>query len=93
MFNDYRTETVKKEYRSSTKQCKNCPIKASCLGKTAKEKKFSVTYFKEEYERNIKRVNSKQGKFMKAKRQSTVEPVLGTLTQFLGLRKINTIGI
>jgi len=30
---------------------------------------------------------------MKSKRQSTVEPVWGTLTQFRGLRKINTIGI
>jgi hypothetical protein len=30
---------------------------------------------------------------MKSKRQSTVEPVFGTLTQFMGLRKINTLGI
>ena len=30
---------------------------------------------------------------MKAKRQSTVKPVFGTLAQFMGLRKINTIGI
>jgi hypothetical protein len=30
---------------------------------------------------------------MKGKRQSTVEPVFGTLTQFMGLRKINTIGL
>ena len=30
---------------------------------------------------------------MKGKRQSTVEPVFGTLTQFMGLRKINTLGI
>jgi hypothetical protein len=30
---------------------------------------------------------------MKGKRQSTVEPVFGTLTQFMGLRKINTTGI
>jgi len=29
---------------------------------------------------------------MKGKRQSTVEPVFGTLTQFIGMRKINTIG-
>ncbi|WP_236551540.1 transposase [Tenacibaculum maritimum] len=29
---------------------------------------------------------------MKATRQSTVEPVFGTLTQFMGLRKINTVG-
>ncbi|MGB5941303.1 MAG: transposase, partial [Leeuwenhoekiella sp.] len=27
------------------------------------------------------------------KRQSTVEPVFGTLTQFMGLRKVNTIGL
>ena len=30
---------------------------------------------------------------MKGKRQSTVEPVFGALTQFMGLRKINTIGL
>ena len=33
------------------------------------------------------------GRVMKAKRQSTVEPVFGTLTQFMGLRKINAIGM
>lgn len=93
IFNDYRTETLKKEYRGSTDQCRNCPIKESCLGKSSKEKKFSVTYFKAEYDRNIKRVNSPQGRYMKAKRQSAVEPVFGTLTQFMGLKKINTIGI
>jgi hypothetical protein len=92
VFKDYRTATLKKEYRSSSKQCKGCPLQAECLGRTAKEKKFSVTY-KEEYDRNIQRVESKQGRYMKAKRQSTVEPVFGTLTQFMGLRKINTIGL
>jgi len=61
--------------------------------KSAQEKKFSVTYFRPEYERNNARVHSKQGRYMKGKRQSTVEPVFGTLTQFMGLRKINTIGI
>nr|WP_244915953.1 hypothetical protein [Maribacter polysiphoniae] len=57
------------------------------MGKSAQEKKFSVTFNREEYERTIARVESPQGK-----RQSTVEPVFGTLTQFMGLRKINTIG-
>ncbi len=93
VFKDYRTATLKKEYRSSSKQCKGCPLQTECLGRTAKEKKFSVTYYKEEYDRNIERVQSKQGRYMKAKRQSTVEPVFGTLTQFMGLRKINTIGL
>ena len=30
---------------------------------------------------------------MKGKRQSTVEPVFGTLKEFMGLKKVNTIGI
>lgn len=93
VFADYKTGSKKKEYRISSLICRGCPIKESCLGKTAKEKKFSVTYYRAEYERNNRRVESKQGKYMKGKRQSTVEPVFGTLTQFLGLRKINTIGI
>ena len=93
VFLDYRTQTRKKEYRGSSKTCKGCPIALACLGKTAKEKKFSVTFYRAEYERNIARVDSNRGRYMKAKRQSTVEPVFGTLTQFMGLRKINTIGI
>ncbi len=93
VFLDYRTQTKKKEYRSSFKVCKGCSIASQCLGKSAKEKKFSVTYYREEYERNNTRITSKRGRNMKTKRQSTVEPVFGSLTQFMGLRKINTIGI
>lgn len=52
-----------------------------------------MTYYREEYERNNVRLATPKGKAMKSKRQSTVEPVFGTLTQFMGLRKINTIGI
>ncbi len=92
VFLDSRTRTKKKAYRASSKICKGCPLRATCLGKV-KEKQFSVTYYREEYERNIERVNSREGRYMKGKRQSTVEPVFGTLTQFMGLRKINTIGI
>ena len=93
VFNDYRTGTKKKEYRNSSKMCKGCRFRESCLGKTAKEKRFTVTYYREEYERNNARIATKKGKVMKGKRQSTVEPVFGTLTQFMGLRKVNTIGI
>lgn len=92
-FLDSRTKTRKKEYRARKHVCADCPMRSSCLGKSAQEKKFSVTHYRAEYERNIVRVNSKEGRYMKGKRQSTVEPVFGTLTQFMGLRKINTIGI
>jgi len=93
VFLDYRTKTKKKEYRTSSLQCKGCPLASSCLGKTAKEKKFSVTYYREKYERTKERLNTKLGKQSKAIRQSRVEPVFGTLTQYLGLRKINVRGI
>jgi transposase len=92
-FLDYRTKTKKKEYRARKHVCIDCPIRSSCLGKSAQEKKFSVTYYRAEYQRNNKRVDSPQGRYMKGKRQSTVEPVFGTLTQFMGMRKINTIGL
>ncbi len=92
-FLDSRTKTRKKEYRARKHVCIDCPIRESCLGKSAQEKKFSVTYYREEYERNNARVNSPRGRYMKGKRQSTVEPVFGTLTQFMGLRKISTIGL
>lgn len=93
VYFETKNQTKKKEYRASTKLCKGCPIRLKCLGKSAKEKKFSITYYKEEYERNIARVNSHRGRFMKRKRQSTVEPVFGILTQFRALRKINTLGL
>ncbi|MFL1011540.1 transposase [Jejuia sp. DST062] len=93
VFYETKNHTKKKEYRASKKVCIDCPVRSQCLGKSAQEKKFTVTYYRAEYERNIARVNSPQGRYMKAKRQSTVEPVFGTLTQFMGLRKVNTIGI
>jgi len=93
VFNDHRTGTKKKEYRARKHVCVDCPLRSSCLGKSAQEKKFSVTYYRDQYERNIARVESPEGRYMKGKRQSTVEPVFGTLTQFMGLRKINTIGL
>ena len=68
-------------------------MRSQCLGKTAQEKKFTITFYREEYERNNTRLNSKKGRYLKTKRQSTVEPVLGTLKEFMGLRKVNTIGI
>ncbi|MGB5242918.1 MAG: IS1182 family transposase [Lutimonas sp.] len=84
--------TLKDNYFTKRSDCKNCPIKASCIGKSF-EKRINITAYRKEYERNNNRVNSLRGRLMKAKRQSTVEPVFGTLTQFMGLRKINTIGL
>lgn len=39
------------------------------------------------------RMETAKGKRMMKLRQSTVEPVLGTLINFLGMKRVNTIGI
>ncbi len=92
VFYEGHNKNKKKEYRASKYVCIDCPIRSSCL-KKSQEKRITITFYNKEYQRNNKRVNSKKGRYMKSKRQSTVEPVFGTLTQFMGLRKINTIGI
>lgn len=92
VFYEGVNKNKKKEYRASKTVCVGCPLKNSCL-KKSQEKRITITYYVEEYERNNIRVASPRGRHMKRKRQSTVEPVFGTLTQFMGLRKINTIGI
>ncbi|WP_421920088.1 IS1182 family transposase [Marinifilum sp.] len=86
------TNSLQNHYLTKRSDCKNCPIKKKYLGKSH-EKRIAITVYVEQYKRNNKRVKSKFGRYMKGKRQSTVEPVFGTLTQFMGLRKINTIGI
>lgn len=82
----------KNRYTTKRADCKGCPIKTACLGK-GHQKRIDITYYKEEYDRGIARLKTKQGRRFKYIRSSTVEPVFGSLTQFFGMRKINTIGL
>jgi len=88
----YNKGNKQKLYFTRRNDCKGCPIKSACIGKSH-EKKIAITYYMEEYERAIGRSKTKLGKKMKSLRRSTVEPVFGTLMEFLGMRKMNTIGI
>ena len=87
-----RNNNKKKLYLTKPGDCKGCPQKTQCIGK-APERRITITIYKEEYERAIARVRSARGRSMKSRRQSTVEPVFGTLTLFIGMRTINTIVI
>ena len=82
----------KNRYTTKRADCKGCPIKTACLGK-GHEKRIDITYYKAEYDRGIARLKTRQGRRFKYIRSSTVEPVFGSLTQFFGMRKVNTIGI
>jgi transposase len=83
---------LRKTYRASRRDCNQCPIREQCLGKVAKEKKFDVTYFYHYYQRAYQRQISSKGQDYKKLRQSKVEPVLGTLLNFLGMRRLNARG-
>ena len=89
---DRKCNGKNKVYYSSRIDCKDCPQKTKCLGKM-KIKYLMDTVDKPYYDQMYERVKTKKGKQMKTLRSSTVEPVLGTLLHFLGMRKVYTKGI
>ena len=84
-----------KQYRSSESVCKNCPLVKKCCGEKTKFKKLSHSIYKEEYDRMHKKLtdNKTFAQRMARLRSSTVEPVLGTLINFLNMKRVNTRGI
>ncbi len=90
-FRTNRDGSVLKCYWAAPKDCKACPTKSQCVPNT-KCKKITRTIYDEQYLRAYARQLIERGKRMKKLRQSTVEPVFGSLTQFYGLRKIGVLG-
>ena len=82
-------------YRSSESVCKNCPDRAACCGEKTKFKKIDRSIYKEYYDRMHKKLtgNKAYAQRMSRLRSSTVEPVLGTLINFLNMKRVNTRGI
>ena len=83
----------KKQYRSSAKDCGKCPLRTTCIGGRADYKKIEATTDKYLYDEMHQRLQTPYAKKMKKLRQSTVEPVLGTLINFMGVRRIWTRGL
>jgi transposase len=78
----------KKHYRSSAKDCSRCPLRTSCIGGRADYKKIEDTTDKPLYDEMHQRMQTVYAKKMKKLRQCTVEPVLGTLINFMGMHRI-----
>lgn len=87
-----RSGRYKKVYLSASKDCSLCPLRSVCIGKSA-TKKITVTMDKPLYDLMQDRMDTAKGKRMMKLRQSTVEPVLGSLVNFVGMKRVNTIGI
>lgn len=83
----------KKQYRSSAKDCGHCPLRTTCIGGRADYKKIEDTVDKHLYDEMHLRLQTPYAKRMKKLRQATVEPVLGTLINFMGIRRIWTRGL
>jgi transposase len=83
----------RKSYRSSSKDCKHCPLRTQCIGAKADYKKIDDSIHKHHYDKMHARLQTTYAKRMKKLRSSTVEPVLGSLINFTGMRRIWTRGI
>jgi transposase len=83
------------QYRSSETVCKSCPLRKECCGEKTKFKKLSHSIYKDYYDRMHEKLTDKEyyAKKMFRLRSSTVEPVLGTLINFLNMKRVNTRGI
>ena len=82
-----------KEYRISRKECKRCPIKDQCSGYKNKATVLRDTIDRPFYEKMHIRMQTKKARALMKKRQATVEPVIGTLVNYLGMKKVNTKGL
>jgi hypothetical protein len=83
---------VKKVYRSNNSKCKNCPLRSSCIGKSD-FKMLDDSIDKPYYDRMHFRMQTNYAQKIRKIRSSTVEPVLGTLINFLNMKRVNTRGI
>jgi hypothetical protein len=80
-----------KNYWAAPKDCRACALKATCAPNT-RCRKITRTAYDPEYLRAYTRQQSRKGKRMKRLRQSTVEPVFGSLIHYYGLRRIGVRG-
>lgn len=83
---------IKKVYRSNNSKCKHCPLRSSCIGKSD-FKVLDDSVDKPYYDRMHDRMQSSKARKIRKIRSSTVEPVLGTLINFLNMKRVNTRGI
>jgi hypothetical protein len=81
-----------KVYRSSSKDCRHCSLRSVCIGKSD-FKKIDDSIDKPYYDRMHQRLQTVNREKIRQLRSSTVEPVLGTLVNFLAMRRVNTRGI
>lgn len=82
-----------KRYLVSRKECSNCPLKEQCSAYRKNVTQIRETIDKPYYDRMHIRMQTKKAKILMKLRQSTVEPVIGTLVNYLGIKRVNSKGL
>ena len=82
----------KKRYRRTKLNCMGCPFKDTCIG-DKQEMAINETIYKPYLDRMQVRMQTRKAASVMKKRQSTVEPVIGTLVGYHGMKKINSRGL
>jgi transposase len=83
---------TKKIYRSTNAKCKDCPLRNTCIG-TSDYKKIEDSIHKPYYDEMHTRLQTPKARRLKKQRSSTVEPVIGTLVNFMSMRRVYCRGI
>lgn len=84
-----------KLYSAGAKNCTGCPLKKECTAYKEKSKKVLIkeTLDKPYYDRMHIRMQTRKAGILMKLRQSTVEPVIGTLVNYLGIKRVNSKGL
>jgi len=82
-------------YRSSETQCAKCPLRQQCCGAVTKFKKIDDSIHKPLYDKMHQKLTENKDYHRKLikRRSATVEPVLGTLINFMNMRRLNSRGM
>lgn len=80
-------------YRANRKECNKCPLNSTCSAYGKRDSVISETVDKPYYQKMHIRMQTKKARILMKKRQATVEPVIGTLVNYLGMKKVNTKGL
>jgi transposase len=80
-------------YLISRKECANCPLKEQCSAYGERITQIRETIDKPYYDRMHVRMQTRKAKILKKLRQSTAEPVIGTLVNYLGMKKVRSKGL
>ncbi|ADY52209.1 transposase IS4 family protein [Pseudopedobacter saltans DSM 12145] len=82
-------------YRSSERDCGNCPLRAECCGKVSRFKKLDDSIHKPLYDKMHQKLSQNKAyhRRLVKRRSSTVEPVLGTLLNHHNMKRLNSRGM